>query len=148
MHVRQQLREAIVAAVTGLASTGARVYSALTYPALQSDLPHLEVNTVEEQAESVSLHGPGLIERTVVIEITARAIATSGLATMVDDVAAEVETALGGSVMVSGKEVPLSYQGASIQFSSEADQPVGVATLRYQATLYTASNAPGTLVNG
>jgi hypothetical protein len=148
MHARQQLRDAIVTAVTGLATTGARVYTARVYPAQDTELPHLEVNTVDEEAQPVSLHGPGLVERIVSIEITARARATSVLAGTLDDIAEQVETALSGAITVSSKSVPLSYQGASIQFSGDADQPIGAATLRYQATLYTASNAPGTLVNG
>ncbi len=148
MHVRQQLRDAIVTAVTGLATTGARVYTARVYPAQDSELPHLEVNTVDEDAELVSVHPQGTLERRLTIEITARARATSGLANTLDDITEQVETALGGAITVSSKSVPLSYQGASIQFSGEADQPIGIAVLRYQATLYTAANAPGTLVNG
>lgn len=146
MHVRQQLRDAIVTVVTGLALTGARVYTARVYPAQEAELPHLEVNTVDETADVISMSMD--IERRVVIEITARARATSALASSLDTIAEQVETALGGAVTVSGKYVPLYYQGASIDFSGDADQPLGVATLRYQATLYTAANAPGTLVNG
>lgn len=148
MHVRQQLRDAIVTALTGLATTGARVYTARVYPAQDSELPHLEINTVDEQADQIGLHAPGITERQVSIEITARARGISGLANTLDDISAEVETVLSGAITVSGELVPLAYQGASIQFSGDADQPIGSAALRYQATLYTASNAPGTLVNG
>lgn len=148
MHVRQQLRDAIVTAVTGLATTGARVYTARVYPAQDSELPQLEVNTVDEEADPVSIHGPAVIERIVSIEVTARARATSALAATLDTIAEQVETALGSAVTVSSKSIALNYLGASIQFSGDADQPIGAAVLRYQAVLYTAANAPGTLVNG
>lgn len=148
MHVRQQLRDAIVAAVTGLALTGSRVYTARVYPANDSELPHLEINTVDEEADTVSIHGPAVVERIVSIEISARARATSTLAATLDTMAEQIEAALGSTLTVSAKQIPLNYQGASIQFSGDADQPIGAAVLRYQAILYTAANAPGTLVNG
>lgn len=148
MHARQQLRDAIVTAVTGLALTGSRVYTARVYPAQDTELPHLEVNTVDEEADAVSIHGPAVVERIVSIEIAARARATSAVAATLDTMAEQVETALGSAVSVSGKSIALTYQGATIQFSGEADQPIGAAVLRYQAVLYTAANAPGTLVNG
>jgi len=148
MHVRQQLRDAIVTAVTGLVLTGARVYTARVYPAQETELPHLEVNTVEEEADVGSIHHPAVIERVVSIEIAIRARATDALAATLDTIAEQVETALGDTVTVSTKQVPINYLGASIDFSGDADQPIGVATLRFQAVLYTAANAPGTLVNG
>lgn len=144
MHARQQLRDAVVAAVTGLALTGSRVYTARVYPAQDSELPHLEVNTVDESASDVLLDGS--IERQVTLEITARARATAALANTLDAIAEQVETTLGASINVNGKDVDLAYTGASIQFSGDADQPIGTASLTYRATLYTAANAPGTLL--
>lgn len=144
MHARQQLRDAVVTAVTGLALTGSRVYTARVYPAQDSELPHLEVNTVDESASDVLLDGS--IERQVTLEITARARATAALANTLDAIAEQVETTLGASINVNGKDVDLAYTGASIQFSGDADQPIGTASLTYRATLYTAANAPGTLL--
>lgn len=144
MHARQQLRDAVVTAVTGLAITGSRVYTARVYPAQDSELPHLEVNTVDESASDVLLDGS--IERQVTLEITARARATAALANTLDAIAEQVETTLGASINVNGKDVDLAYTGASIQFSGDADQPIGTASLTYRATLYTAANAPGTLL--
>lgn len=144
MHARQQLRDAIVTAVTGLAITGSRVYTARVYPAQDTELPHLEVNTIEESAEPALVDGA--IERQLVLEVTARARGTSGLVNTLDTIAEQVETVLGIAVTVGGTPVELAYQGASIQFSGEADQPIGSASLRFRATLYTAANAPGTLL--
>lgn len=144
MHARQQLRDAIVAAVTGLALTGARVFTARVYPAQESELPLLEVNTVDEAAEVVSLENA--LQRNVIVEVTARARGTSGLANTLDTIAEQVEAVLGPVIVVSGVEVEIVYLDASIQFSGEADQPIGSAVIRFRATLYTAANAPGTLI--
>jgi hypothetical protein len=141
-HARRQLRDAVVAA-----GTGARVYTGRVYPLAEAELPSLVVNTVSEEAEPVSLDlDTAIVQRQVEIEVVATVRATAALADALDAVAEDVETALAGSVTVGSIAVPLAYAGCDIEFSGEADQPIGRASLRYTATLYTLANAPGTLV--
>ncbi len=145
-HVRESLRAAVVTAVTGLATTGANVFTGRVYPVQPSKLPALEVNTIGEDAEALTVHGPGLIERRVTVEITGVARAASDVAGTLDDIAAEVETVLSGAITVSSKSVPLNYIGMEMGFADDAEQPTGRIALRYEALLYTLANAPGTLV--
>lgn len=145
-HVRQSLRAAVVAAVTGLPTTGARVRTGRVYPLQEADLPGLEVNTVAEEAEPQSLSFSGVLARAVTVEVVGRARATAAIADVLDAIAEEVEGALAGAVTVSGVQVALDYAGADIQFSGEVDQPVGAVALRFTAQLFTLASAPGTLV--
>ena len=145
-HVRQQLRDALITVLTGLTTTGSRVSTAHVYPLGTGETPALAVNTVAETATPLTIHPNGLVERDVVVEIEGFARGTSGLAALLDTIASEVETALGSSVTVSGHLVPLNYTGAQIDFSGEIDQPVGRISIRYSAVLFTAANAPDTLM--
>lgn len=145
-HVRQSLRAAVIAAVTGLASTGSRVYAARVYPLQAAQMPALSVATVGESAEPRGMGFADVIERVVTVEVTGHARETAGLADTLDTIAEEVETALGAGVSVGGVTVALDYAGAEINFSGEVDQPVGTVAMRWTALLFTLSNAPGTLV--
>ncbi len=145
-HARQQLRDAVVTAVTGLATTGTSVFTGRVYPMQESELPALVVNTIAESAEPQTLDFDTVVLRTVTVEIRGHARATADLADVLDGIAEEVETALAGMVTVGGTSVALEYAGAQIDFSGDVDQPVGWVAMRWTAQLYTLSSAPGTLV--
>lgn len=147
-HARQQLRGAVVSAITGLQTTGARVYTARAYDIDPSQLPGLEVNTIDETATEGTFHKNGVRERRVTVEIIARAIATTGLADLIDAICEQVEAALSDEIFVSGAPVDLEYQSTTIDFSGDGEQPVGRASMIYFATIFTAANEPGTLING
>jgi hypothetical protein len=48
-HVRQQVREALAIQLTGLTTTGAKVFQSRVYPLESSDLPCLLIATEEEE---------------------------------------------------------------------------------------------------
>ena len=50
-HARQQIRDAVVAAVTGLATTGASVHKTRMFKFEDDDLPALGVYTLSEDIE-------------------------------------------------------------------------------------------------
>lgn len=147
-HVRKQLRDAIVTAVTGLASTGSRVRTDSAYAEDVSNGASLTIVFLDENASVSTVHPSAIIEREMFVAIDGRAKNNPTIADTLDVIAEQVETALGGQVMVGSIAVPLEYQGTSISFSGESDQVIGLISLRYRAVLFTAANAPGTLVNG
>ena len=50
-HIRQQIRDRVIADVTGLATTGANVYDSKLYTFTQGELPALAVYTQNETSE-------------------------------------------------------------------------------------------------
>ena len=50
-HVRTQLRDAVASVVTGLASTGSRVYRSQTLPVTAKQLPALLVYARQDQPD-------------------------------------------------------------------------------------------------
>lgn len=146
-HVRKQVRDAVVTLVTGLATTGTRVYTGRVYPldSGQSELPALFVNTPGEEAEASLELGRAFQTRTLAIEIEAKVKGGTYVDTL-DQIADEVETALGASITIGGKVVDLDYVGMEFDSSGETDKPVGSLVLRYSAAIAFATGTPSALV--
>jgi len=72
-HARQQIREAVLAAVTGLATTGANVFVNKITPQEAESLPNLLVYTNGEQSEADAMGASRGLMRSldVVIDATA-----------------------------------------------------------------------------
>ena len=145
-HVRNDLRAAIVTAVTGLAQTQARVHTARVYPLRELDMPALVVNTTADNAETEGGAAALYVPRVISVEVQAYARGAN-LANTIDTICEQVEVALGAALTVQGKPVLLVYQATEIEFDGEAEQPIGRATITFNTPpLYTESNAPGTLL--
>lgn len=144
-HVRKQLRDAVAAAVTGLATTGARVFRSRIYPLELATLPCLAVYTANEEATLTTLED--ILQRDVAVIVEGNARIGEDLDDTLDQIGKEVEIALAAQVTVGGALVTLFYTGCDIDLLA-GDKPVGCITLRYSGTIYTASNAPDVALNG
>lgn len=143
-HVRQQLRESVATAVTGLSTTGSRVYQSRVYPLTDSNLPCLLVTSDGDKSEAITVHSPYQQERATTIRIEGVAKAVSNIDDTLDTISKEVETAIANSstAIVKG----LFYQGAQIDYDGSGEQPIGKVTMIFTKDLYTLSNAPDTLI--
>lgn len=142
-HVRQQIREAVATLLTGLTTTGARVYQSRIYPLRDSDLPCLLISTDDEQ--DVTL-GPGensAQERNLQLSIRCVSKQVTDLDDKLDTMLAEVETALGNQTL-SGKAKALQLESINIEMSDDLEKPVGIATAVFRVTYYTATGTPAT----
>ena len=148
-HVRDQLVAAVVARLTGLATTGARVYAERpeAYALQESDLPCLLVYDDGEQAVDLVL-ATRIVERTVALRVEGVAKAASGLSATLRTICSEVETALGSAVTVDGRAVDVFYRRTeAIAPDAESDRPVGRVVLSFEAQLATAAAAPDALLS-
>lgn len=143
-HVRQQLREAVATAVTGLSTTGSRVYQSRIYPVTDTNLPCLLVTSDGDKAEAITVHSPYQQERATTIRIEGVAKAVSNIDDTLDTISKEVETAIANAstAIVKG----LFYQGAQIDYDGSGEQPIGKVTMIFTKDLYTLSNAPDVLI--
>lgn len=71
LHARQQITAALIARLTGLASTGARVYDARLWPMNPESMPGIIVYVINEVSEDGSLGLPRLQKRTCTAAIEA-----------------------------------------------------------------------------
>ena len=141
-HVRKQLRDAAVTALTNLTSTSGRVYEGRANP-LPTELASLLVDIGGERIEASSRGGAGRInQRDLELEVRAIVKGTGYLASL-DAIVLEVETAIAANQSLGGlaKWVqPTEYDRPEIDGSGE--KTVAVQTMRFQITYYAALNAP------
>lgn len=141
MHARQLIREAAAAAVTGLATTAARVFQSRMRE--QEDLPCLLVTTNDEAIALQDLEGL-VQERDIQIEFLGVAKAAADVDDVLDDIAAEVETAIGANNTLGGRVKRMELQGLRPEFDDALEQPVGLVRLTYRCTYFTNAGVPGT----
>jgi len=143
-HARQQIRDAIVTAVTGLITTGSNVHNSPVYPF--DVLPCLAVYSRTESAAFDGITSPRNSVRELEIIIEARAKATSGNANTIDTICAEVETALAADVTLGGLARDLMASGFDMQLSGDADKPTMLGTMRVLVRYRVKENAPEVLI--
>ena len=143
-HVRRQIRVAAVAALTGLSTTGARVYASRVYPLQDADLPALRIYTQEEAVQLASLGVSRRRERTLDLVVEACAKAVSGLDDTLDQIQKEVEIALDANQGLGGLCKYVELKGVADALEGEAEKPVGVKRMVFEVLYYTALGAPDT----
>jgi hypothetical protein len=117
-HLRKSIRDAVVTILTGLTTTGARVYPSRLYPydPAEAGGPGLMVYTVSESSE---LEGRTLTrELDLVIEVVAQVNDT--LDDTLDTIAVEIETAMGTDPRL-GFTGPVDSWLKSTQFAFRKD---------------------------
>ena len=144
-HVHRQIRGAVVTLLTGLATTGTRVYANRLRPMQDSDLPGLRVFLDDESAEAATADSPTTIKRTITLVVEACAKYSAGLDDSLDQMSKEVEVALKDGATIAGRYVPISYIGMAFT-DEQSDRPIGVKRMSLNVEAYTKSDAPDTLV--
>lgn len=141
-HVRQQVREAVATAVTGLTTTGSRVFQSRVYQLQETDLPCLIVTTDGDTREYLTAHNPAEVEVTIAVRIDGYARAISNLDDTLDLISKEVEIAMAGSSLADFIELA----GTQIDQSVTGKQPVGIVSMVYRIKTCIMNNAPDTVL--
>jgi hypothetical protein len=141
-HVRKQLREAIAALVTGLSTTGSRVFQSRVYPLQESELPALLVSTESEANEYLTVHKPRMQKKTISVLIKAVAKAVSDFDDTLDEMCREVEEALATNQSIGGLAKALRLTGTNIALDGNGEQPVGVASISFDIEIFCFENTP------
>jgi len=147
-HVRAQLRDAVAAALTGLSTSGDNVFASRVYPLRDSELPGLRVyTTTEELGEPGTIHPPTILDRRIEVLVEAVARKSAGMDDELDQMAKEIEVALGTGVTVGATPVDLAYTGCTIELiGQDTPKPLGVARLTFEAAINTAAGTPDVLL--
>lgn len=143
-HLHTQIRTAVKTALTGLATTGARVWANRVHPLADSELPGLNITVDAESAEPMSIHPSALAERTLTLSVQAAAKGRTGLDDTLDQIALEVEQALAAGVVVGGRTLQPIYTGMEFD-DAPLDAPSAVKRLSFSLTYHSAAGAPDTL---
>lgn len=145
-HVRQQLRERAATTLTGLTTTGTKVYQSRIYPLGSANLPGLLIYTKSEDSEAVTMSGARTVLRNLSLVIEGYVKAVSNYDDTVDTIAKEVETAMGNDVTLNGLAKNSFLESTQIEYDGEGEKPVAVVSLTYNVEYMTIENAPQTAV--
>ena len=145
-HVRQQIRDRIITVVTGLSTTGSRVYNTRLYTLLPADnLPALLVYTQSEDNER-DFGSPSTYRRNCMVSIEGVAMGNTTIENTLDTIAAEVEDAIGADPTLNSKAIEISLTNTEIEFTSESEQPIGMVRLNFNVLYFTrATNSQTTI---
>jgi hypothetical protein len=142
VHRRQAAREAIGTALTGLTTTGSRVFQSRVYPLETTDLPGLLVYTGGETIAVSTIHGPAVLERTLAVRVVGVARALADLDDTLDLIVKEVEIAIAG-MSIAGIASGIALTGIDEpELSGSSDRPTGQVTLNYEVNYFTTESAP------
>jgi len=145
-HVRKQIRDALATQLTGLATTGSRVFKTRLYPIGEAKLPAILIYANSESASMLSIGQPRLNQRTLDLSVECVAKATSSIEDTLDQMALEVEEAIYTDVTLGGLTKDVVLSTTEIEISAEGDQPVGGIRLNYLATYAVREDNPDVAV--
>lgn len=140
-HLRQQIREAVVAALTGLSTTGSKVYESRVYPMQDTNLPGLRVYTSAERVEIASKGGAARqVARTLdlVVEICVK---SSSFDDTSDQIQKEVEVALAGAQNAGGAKY-IQLRETEDELGDEAETPVCMRRCTFEVLYYSGLGTP------
>lgn len=145
-HVRQLIRENIETTLTGLTTTGSRVFVSRVYPIAADNLPGLAIYSSDESTEYVTTGLPRTQLRTLSINVEAYVRGNSNYDDSLDTICSEVEVALYTDGTRGGYAKDTKITAMDSEFSGDGDQPVARATLRVEVEYATKENDVTTAV--
>ena len=145
-HARQQLRERVATDVTGLTTTGSRVYQSRIYNLEKTDLPCLLVYSKNEDSERDTIKGTNGLARNLSIVIEGYQKGASDLDDSLDTIAEEVEAALGADPTLNGLAKDSSIVSTDIEYTGDGETPIGLVRMTFNVNYRTTTTAPGTAI--
>lgn len=139
-HVRQQIRSNIISTLTGLTTTGSRVYQTRVYPIAANKLPGLAIYTDTEEIETVTISPPRTQMRALTVTVEAYVKATTGYDNTLDTIAKEVEEALAADLTRNGLAKDTLVTGFEADFAGDGDQPVATGRISVRVEYATLEN--------
>jgi hypothetical protein len=143
-HVRETIMVAALAAITGLSTTGARVFrdrDTDERPMQSTELPGLVPTDDGDPSEVISLGNGRLLERRMRIAIAAHVKAASGYSTQLNQILKEIEFALSAAALGGAKWTTL-VQVSTREVSEGGDTPALRQTFTFEFFYITAHDAP------
>ena len=128
-HIRTQIRNNIVTALTGLTTTGSNIFNHRVYTLGGEKLPAICVYTNSEESVYESITVPRAVSATLNINVEAYVKATSGYDDTIDAICLEVSNALSADVTRSGLAKDTRIIGVQTELSDDGEQPLCVAVI-------------------
>ena len=112
-HLHKQIRGAVVTKLTGLTTSGSRIYANRLMPLPDVLSPTLLVTLDEETAATITMTPTPIYERELRLSVMAVAKAVTALDDTLDLMSKEVEIALAAGITVGARTLEVYYSGMS-----------------------------------
>lgn len=138
-HVRKQIRDALAAALTGMA-TASTVFVGRVHPLETDDVPAVNVMT---EAEEISIDSKGgKLSRDLSAAVEGHAMAAAGLIDILDAIAKEVEAAVAAAGDLGGLVKAITLESTEVDMTGDGQQSAGFVRLVYAINYVTSEAAP------
>ena len=147
-HARKQLRDAVASAVTGLTSTGARVFKSRNLPMGATELPALCVYARQDTPDYDAGAFGAIVVRVLEVHVQGYAarVDSEDLDARLDAMAAEVEEAIYADPTFGGLAHGTRMGAQVLEVDPDGDQSLGVVDMTFDVIYRTAEGAPSAAV--
>jgi len=139
-HVRKQIRDAVVTALTGLNTTGSNVYRSRVFPLEKANLPALAIFTKSETTDFDTLTISRSIMRRLEIGVEAFVTDMTNTDNTLDTIAVEVEEALAADVTLGGLSKDLQVTAFEADYTGDGETTLAIGRFTVEAVYRTAEN--------
>lgn len=139
-HIRKQIRDAIVTALTGLTTTGSRIYKSRIYPLESGKLPGLCVFTKSEEISNETINPPRTQMRTLDVMVESYVMANSNIDDSLDAISLEVEEAIYSNQTLGSLAKGIDIVSFEADYSGDGEKVVGVGRLTLSVYYTTKEN--------
>lgn len=143
-HLHKQIRAAVANKLTGLITSGTRVYVNRLAPLPDDTPPALLIELNEERVSGVTMGSPQLMECELSLSVIAAAKATSALDDTLDQMSKEVQIALASGITVAGRTLDVFYTGMGFE-DAQSNKPAAVKRMTFTIPYAAMSNVPDAL---
>lgn len=145
-HLHKQIRAALETRLTGLTTSGARVYANRVKVMAAANLPGLRIALDSEEAEPINVHQPQQQERRLSVVVECCAKGDDTLDDTLDLMSKEAEVALASGITVATQTLYPVYRGMEMDLE-QAEKVTGIKRLRYSVDYTALSSAPDQLTS-
>ena len=143
-HIRQQIREKFGTTLTGLTTTGSRVYESRVYPL--ETVPALVIYTKSETSKPIVIGTDRVMSRELSVVVEGYAKATSNFDDTIDTISKEVEEAIAADRTLDGLAKDCYLESTEIEFNGEGEKPLGYVSLTFLTNYYVQETNPDVAV--
>jgi len=143
-HLRKQIRDAVLMAINGLATTGTRVEVGRTRPLAEDHDPTLLVYTPSETSKRELMGRPPIIGRPMTLVIEGRVQSTQPPDDVLDTIALEVEPAMAQDTRLGGLVLDVELTSTEINVQAPGTKHIGAIRMSYLVRYQTAQGVPDT----
>lgn len=145
-HARTQIRNAVLAAVNNLPTTKRNAFASRVHPVNDNELPCVLVFARNEPLERITQAPPRGQQRTLTVMVEGYVKISAGYEDKLDKIAVEVEKAIYNNTSLQSLVRDIFLVNTEISAVGDAEKPVVVISMSFQADYITRENDPETIV--